>query len=41
MILTETTSLYSEALVDISACDLVVTIPEVSDRFYVFPIYDV
>jgi len=34
-------TLYSEALVDLSSQDLVVTIPEVKDRFYVFPFYDI
>ena len=42
LILTGTISLYSEALVDLSSSDLIVTIPEVpSGRFYVFPVYDV
>jgi hypothetical protein len=40
-ILTETLSLYSEALVDLSSENVIVTIPKVpSGRFYVFPIYD-
>ena len=40
LILTETISLYSETLVDLSSHDLIVTIPEVPiGRFYVFPIY--
>ena len=41
IVLTENISLYSEALVDLSANNLILTIPEVSGRFYVFPIYDV
>jgi len=42
LILTAIISLYSEALLDLSSHDLIVTIPEVpSDHFYVFPIYDV
>ena len=37
----ENASLYSEALVDLSTYDLVVTIPAVPrGRFYVFPFYD-
>ena len=39
--LTGNVSLYSEALVDLSSTDLILTIPEVDDRFYVFPVYDV
>lgn len=34
-------TLYSEAIVDLSSYDLVVTIPDVPEgRFYVFPFYD-
>lgn len=33
-------TLYSEALIDLSATDLVITVPEIEDRFFVAAFYD-
>lgn len=34
-------TLYSAAVLDLSHNDLILEIPEVDDRYYVFPLYDV
>lgn len=33
-------TLYSKIAVDLSSNDVVITIPKIDDRFYVFPFYD-
>lgn len=32
--------LYSQAIIDLSANDVVLEIPSISDRYWVFPFYD-
>jgi hypothetical protein len=33
-------TLYTRVAVDLSSNDLIITIPEINDRFYIFPFYD-
>lgn len=34
-------TVYSRVIVDLSKDDLVLTVPEIKDRFWIFPFYDV
>lgn len=34
-------TLYSLAILDLSAGDLVIEVPNITDRYWVFPFYDV
>ena len=33
-------TVYSRAVLDLSSHDVVLTIPEITDRYWVYPIYD-
>ena len=33
-------TLYSRVVIDLSTHDLVLTVPNITDRYYVYPIYD-
>lgn len=34
-------TVYSRVIIDLSQNDLVLTVPSITDRFYIFPFYDV